>query len=88
MRIAAIGGVVVKRYSDEGISGAHEAQRPQYLSMLTAMKMGSFDAVMAEDLDRFNRSLEASARIYSLAERDGVELWTIADGRVTHMRRI
>lgn len=85
MRIAALGGVVVKRYADEGISGAHEAQRPQYLSMLTAMKMGSFDAVMAEDLDRFNRSLEASARIYSLAERDGVELWTIADGRVTQL---
>ena len=84
-RIAAIGGVIVKRYSDESVSGAHEAQRPQYLAMLTAMKLGTFDAVMAEDLDRYNRNLEASARLYSLAERDGVQLWTIADGRISQL---
>lgn len=84
-RIAALGGIIVKRYSDESISGAHEAQRPQYLALLTAMKLGTFDAVMAEDLDRYNRNLEASARLYSLAERDGVELWTIADGRITQL---
>lgn len=84
-RIAALGGTIVKRYADESISGAHEAQRPQYLALLTAMKLGTFDAVMAEDLDRYNRNLEASARLYSLAERDGVELWTIADGRITQL---
>ena len=84
-RIAALGGVIVKRYADESVSGAHEAQRPQYLAMLTAMKLGTFDAVMAEDLDRYNRNLEASARLYSLAERDGVQLWTIADGRISQL---
>ena len=84
-RIAALGGVIMKRYADEAVSGAHEAQRPQYLAMLTAMKLGTFDAVMAEDLDRYNRNLEASARLYSLAERDSVELWTIADGRITQL---
>lgn len=84
-RIAAIGGVIVKRYADESVSGAHEAQRPQYLAMLTAMKLGTFDAVMAEDLDRYNRNLEASARLYSLAERDAVQLWTIADGRISQL---
>lgn len=84
-RISALGGIIVKRYADESISGAHEAQRPQYLALLTAMKLGTFDAVMAEDLDRYNRNLEASARLYSLAERDGVELWTIADGKITQL---
>lgn len=84
-RVGAMGGVVVKRYADEAVSGAHEAQRPQYLAMLTGMKLGTFDAVMAEDLDRLNRNLEASARLYSLAERDGVELWTLADGRITQL---
>lgn len=84
-RVEAVGGVVVKRYADEAVSGAHEAQRPQYLAMLTAMKLGTFDAIMAEDLDRLNRNLEASARLYSLAERDGVELWTIADGKITQL---
>jgi DNA invertase Pin-like site-specific DNA recombinase len=80
-----LGGVVVKRYADEATSGAHEAQRPQYLSMITAMKLGTFDAIMAEDLDRLNRNLEASARLYSLAVRDEVEIWTIADGRISQM---
>lgn len=84
-RIASTGGTIVKRYADESISGAHEAQRPQYLAMLSAMKLGLFDAVMAEDLDRYNRNLEASARLYSLAERDSVELWTLADGRITQL---
>lgn len=84
-RVATLGGVIVKRYADESISGAHEAQRPQYLAMLTAMKLGTFDAVMAEDLDRYNRNLEASARLYSLAERDSVEIWTLADGRITQL---
>ena len=84
-RIEALGGVVVKRYSDEGISGAHESQRPEYLAMVTAMKIGKFDAIMAEDMDRLNRSLEASARLYSLATRDDVEIWTIADGQISQM---
>jgi site-specific DNA recombinase len=84
-RVAMLGGVVVKRYADEATSGAHEAQRPQYLSMITAMKLGTFDALMAEDLDRLNRNLEASARLYSLAVRDEVEIWTIADGRISQM---
>jgi site-specific DNA recombinase len=84
-RVAALGGIVVKRYSDDGVSGAHESQRPQYLAMLAAMKAGIFDAVMAEDLDRLNRNLEASARIYSLAERDGIQIWTLADGRISQM---
>ena len=84
-RVASLGGVIVKHYADESVSGAHEAQRPQYLAMLTAMKLGAFDAVMAEDLDRYNRNLEASARLYSLAERDAVELWTLADGKITQL---
>ena len=84
-RIATLGGVIINRYADESVSGAHEAQRPQYLAMLIAMKLGTFDAVMAEDLDRYNRNLEASARLYSLTERDSVEIWTIADGRITQL---
>lgn len=85
VRVQSFGGAVVKRYSDEGISGSHEAQRPQYLAMITAMKLGTFDAIMAEDMDRLNRNLEASARLYSLAVRDNVEIWTIADGRISQM---
>ena len=29
-RIATLGGVIINRYADESVSGAHEAQRPQY----------------------------------------------------------
>lgn len=84
-RIESLGGTIAHIYSDEALSGAHEAQRPQYLALLAAMKAGRVDAVMAEDMDRMNRSLEASARLYSLAERDGIELWTLADGRITQL---
>lgn len=84
-RIATLEGVTTHRYSDEAVSGAHEAKRPRYAAMLAAMKAGAFDAVIAEDTDRFNRNLEASARLYSLSVRDEVEIWTLADGRISQM---
>lgn len=84
-RIGREGGSLVRVYSDAAASGAHAAQRPEYQQLLADLRLGLFDAAIAEDLDRFGRSLEDAARLHTLAEHFGIALWTLADGRITRL---
>ncbi len=68
-------------FQDEAISGA-KRNRPAYQKMLEAVRHGLVDIVLAEGLDRLNRSQELSANLYSICEYNRVEIHTLNDGRI------
>jgi site-specific DNA recombinase len=76
------GWVVVARFADEAISGETLSARPAMVSLLAAAAGGAFDIVMAEDLDRVARDQEASAHIRKRLTFAGVEMETLAQGRL------
>jgi site-specific DNA recombinase len=57
------GWPVVAVYEDDAQSGALKV-RKGYLTMVTDALAGKFDLVVAESLDRLNRDLEETARLY------------------------
>ena len=57
------GWVVVSVYDDDGMSGALR-DRKGFMSLVSDAIAGKFDLVVAESLDRLNRDLEATARLY------------------------
>ncbi|CUH36607.1 hypothetical protein JSE7799_01221 [Jannaschia seosinensis] len=80
----AKGWQVVQTFEDSGISGS-KRNRPAYKKMLQAVKSELVDVVLAEGLDRLNRSQELSANLFSICDYAEVELHTIAEGRVDEM---
>jgi DNA invertase Pin-like site-specific DNA recombinase len=73
-----VGGV----YSDAAISGASR-ERPGYQQLMRDARNNCFEVVVAEDLDRLNRQLEATAHLYNLLQFVGIEIHTVSQGRVT-----
>ena len=51
----------VATYADRALSGAHTAERHGYQRMLKDAEEQGFDAIVAEDIDRFTRDMEESA---------------------------
>ncbi|GGM00385.1 resolvase [Pseudooceanicola nanhaiensis] len=75
---------VLQVFEDAAISGA-KRERPGYKKMLQAVKSGLVDVVLAEGLDRLNRSQELSANLFAVCEFNGVEIHTIAEGRIEEL---
>ncbi len=67
-------------YSDDGVSGALFANRPQFQRMMVDAEAGVFEAIVFFDIDRFGRdgrrSMEA---LYTLADLD-VSIWDYSTG--------
>ncbi|HQU70464.1 MAG TPA: recombinase family protein [Albidovulum sp.] len=78
------GWQVLQVFEDAGMSGA-KRERPGYKRMLGAVRSGLVDVVLAEGLDRLNRSQELSAHLFALCDFNGVELHTLADGRIEEL---
>lgn len=72
---------VLEVFQDEAISGA-KRHRPNYNRMLDLIKTGIVDFVLAEGLDRLNRSQELSAHLYAICEYHDTEIFTKNDGLV------
>ena len=68
-------------YSDDGVSGALFANRPQFQRMMVDAEAGAFEAIVFFDIDRFGRdgrrSMEA---LYTLADL-GVSIWDYSTGQ-------
>ena len=75
------GWTTIKVYSDAAISGSHD-DRPGYQQMLNDARMGKFEVLVAEDLDRLNRRLEHTANLYSRLQFVGIEIHTLSHGKV------
>lgn len=79
------GWQVLETFEDAGISGANRG-RPGYQKMIEAVKSGLVDVVLAEGMGRLNRSQELSAHLFSICDFRGVEIHTLADGRVEEIQ--
>lgn len=79
------GWTVVAPFNDAAMSGA-TTERPGYQSLLSAIRAGKVDLVLAESLDRFSRDLEHTASLYKLATFHGVQIVTLAEGPISDLQ--
>jgi DNA invertase Pin-like site-specific DNA recombinase len=83
--VERIGGVVIEVYADRAVSGSHTVERPQYRRMLDDAAAGKFDAIVAEDQDRYTRDLEHSAWLQKRMAFLCMEIHTANGGRVSKL---
>lgn len=76
------GWEVVRLFSDAAISGQAMANRPGLLDALSAAERGDFDILLAEHEDRIARDLEHQVHVFKRLQAAGVEMWTLATGKV------
>jgi DNA invertase Pin-like site-specific DNA recombinase len=78
------GWQIVGVYEDDNISGARKG-RVGYLSLLADAIAGKFDLVTAESLDRLNRDLEETARLYKQLAFVSVGMHTVSEGAISEV---
>lgn len=71
-------------YTDRAVSGA-SALRPAYQSLLEDARLGRFDVVVAEALDRLSRDQEDIAGLFKRLRFAGVRLFTLAEGEINEL---
>lgn len=76
------GWTVVSTYDDRAISGASTV-RPGFQAMMTDAANGSFDAVVAESLDRLGRRVADISSLHDDLSFRRIALHTVATGEVT-----
>jgi DNA invertase Pin-like site-specific DNA recombinase len=77
----AQGWEVAAEFSDAGISGA-SLNRPGLQNMMRAVRSKTIDAVLAEALDRFSRSQEGTAHLFSRLKYERVRMFTKSEGEI------
>jgi site-specific DNA recombinase len=79
------GWSVAAIYEEPAVSAAHTMTRPRYRQMVTDAKTGKFDVIVAESLDRLNRRLEDTARLFNELKFVGAGIVTVSEGPITEM---
>ena len=85
-RINAEGGTVAEVYSDAAISGGSMFARNGLRSLLNDPRLGQFDTVVSEALDRLSPDQEDIAGIYKRLTHANVALITLAEGELNLLR--
>jgi site-specific DNA recombinase len=78
------GWTVVGVYEDAAASGALRMRRG-YQTLLTDALSGKFDLVLAESLDRLNRDLEETARLFKRLKFVNVGIVTASEGPISEV---
>ncbi|MBU6496981.1 MAG: recombinase family protein [Rhodospirillales bacterium] len=78
------GWEVVESYEDRAISGA-TSLRPGYQALLAAARLGQFDVVVAEALDRLSRDQEDVAALFKRLRFAGIHIFTRAEGEISEL---
>jgi DNA invertase Pin-like site-specific DNA recombinase len=78
------GWTVVDVYADYAISGA-AAGRPRFQQLLSDVRTGRFDVVIAEALDRISRDQEHIAGFYKQLTFANVRVVTLAEGDISEL---
>jgi site-specific DNA recombinase len=78
------GWQIMRVYEDDAVSGAIKG-RKGYQAMLSDAIAGRFDLVVAESMDRFNRDLEETARLYKQLGFVGVGIHTVSEGPISEV---
>ncbi|WP_280442177.1 recombinase family protein [Nocardia brasiliensis] len=73
-------GVVVAVYVDNDVSAYSGKPRPDYERMMTDVKAGLLDLIIAWHPDRLHRSPSELERFIAIVEREGVEVSTVKAG--------
>lgn len=76
--------IVTGVYEDAASSGSLR-DRKNYLSLIADALAGKFDAVVAESLDRLNRDLEETARLYKRLKFVDVSIHTVSEGPISEV---
>ncbi len=84
-RIVADVRQVVEVYSDAAISGGSMSARHGLRALLKDARLGQFDVVVSEALDRLSRDQEDIAGIYKRLTHADVDLITLAEGAVSEL---
>jgi site-specific DNA recombinase len=71
-------------YTDRALSGA-STLRPAYQRLLEDARLGQFDVVVAEALDRLSRDQEDVAGLFKRLRFAGVRLITLAEGEINEL---
>ena len=79
------GWTVTGKFFDRAVSGASLFGRPQFSKMVDEALSGSFDIVLAEDLNRLSRNLKDIATLYEQMAFAEIEIHTFADGLINEM---
>ena len=77
---------VVAAFEDAGASGVSSVDRPGFLDLMQAAKIGVFDVVICEGLDRLSRSQADILDIFEALRVLDVSVITLADDRVDGMQ--
>ncbi|MCW8087677.1 recombinase family protein [Sabulicella glaciei] len=78
------GWTVGNVFVDAAFSGA-TALRPGYQALLSTMRAGQADIVLAESLDRLSRDQEHVAALHKQARFAGVRIVTLAEGDISEL---
>lgn len=79
-----LGGSVVGTFSDMALSGA-SMHRPGLESLMTRAKLGAFDVVLSEALDRLSRDQADVATLYKRLNFYGVRIVTLSEGEINEL---
>src|SRR4029077_19222128 len=79
------GWTLLSTYSDAASSGASRL-RPGYQKLIEDARVGAFDVVVAEALDRLSRDQEDVAALYKLLSFAGIKMVTLAEGEISELR--
>ena len=83
-RIKREGWTLAATYNDRAISGA-SLIRPGYQKLLTDVRAGRVDVVVAEALDRISRDQEHVAAFFKQLAFAGVRIITLAEGEISEL---
>jgi len=75
----------VGSYEDAAISGASTILRPGIQRLMRDAKLGEFDIVLAEALDRISRDQADIATLYKHLKFAGVTIVTLAEGEISEL---
>ncbi|MBS7793179.1 recombinase family protein [Roseococcus sp. SDR] len=79
------GWVIAETLTDHGVSGS-TVLRPGYQALMSAMRSGAVDVVLAERVDRLSRNPGHLAALHQAAESTGVRIITLSEGEVSEAR--
>ena len=78
------GWTLAETYCDAALSGA-SLLRPDYQRLLADARLGRFDVVVAEGLDRFSRDQEHIAAFHKQMSYQDIPVFTVAEGEISQL---
>ncbi|MFC0193594.1 recombinase family protein [Aureimonas pseudogalii] len=72
-------------YPDYAVSGSSVHGRFAFERLVADARRGEINIILAEDIDRLSRNQSDIAGFYERMTFAGVEVWTVADGRISEM---